>query len=125
MSRVVVVTGASGGVGRAVARAFGARGDAVGLLARGTTGLDGAVADVRESGGRGLAVPADVADWRQVRAAAERVECQLGPIDVWVNVAFSSVFARFMDITPEEYARTTDVSYLGYVYGTRAALQHM
>jgi len=124
-NQVVVVTGASGGVGRAVARAFASRGDAVGLVARGTTGLSGAVADVRENGGQALAVPTDVADWRQVRDAAQRVENELGAIDVWVNVAFSSVFARFMDISPEEYRRTTEVSYLGYVHGTRAALQHM
>jgi len=123
--QVVVVTGASGGVGRAVARAFAARGGGVGLLARGRSGLDGAAADVRDAGGRALAVPTDVADWRQVRDAARRVENELGPIDVWVNVAFSSVFARFVDISPEEYRRTTEVSYLGYVHGTRAALQHM
>jgi NAD(P)-dependent dehydrogenase (short-subunit alcohol dehydrogenase family) len=125
MSQVVVVTGASGGVGRAVARAFGARGDSVGLLARGQTGLDGAAEDVRRSGGRALPVETDVAEWQQVQDAAQRVESELGPIDVWVNVAFSSVFARFMDISPEEYRRTTDVSYLGYVHGTRAALEHM
>jgi NAD(P)-dependent dehydrogenase (short-subunit alcohol dehydrogenase family) len=125
MSRVVVVTGASGGVGRAVAQAFAQRGDAIGLLARGTNGLDGAARDVRNAGGQPLALRTDVADWNQVSESAERVEQELGPIDVWVNVAFSSVFARFVDISPDEYRRTTDVSYLGYVNGTRAALHYM
>ncbi len=125
MSRVVVVTGASGGVGRAVARAFAERGDDVALLARGESGLAGALADVQARGGRGLAVPTDVADWDQVRAAAARVEAELGPIAVWVNVAFTSVFGRFIDIDPAEYRRVTEVSYLGYVHGTRAALDHM
>jgi NAD(P)-dependent dehydrogenase (short-subunit alcohol dehydrogenase family) len=123
--RVVVVTGASGGIGRAVARAFGARNDRVGLLARGEAGLDGAAEDVRRAGGRALAVPTDVADHRQVEAAAEQVERRLGPIDIWVNVAFTSVFAPFTEITPEEFRRVTEVTYLGYVYGTRAALEHM
>lgn len=123
--RVVVVTGASGGVGRAVARAFGARGDAVALLARGEAGLAGAAADVRAAGGQALALQVDTASWEQVRDAAQRVEDELGPIDVWVNVAFTSVFARFVDIAPEEYRRVTEVSYLGYVHGTRAALDHM
>ena len=125
MSRVVVVTGASGGVGRAVARAFAERGDKIGLLARGETGLDAAAEDVRRAGGTPLVLSADVADWEQVRDAAGRAETELGPIDVWVNVAFSSVFARFTDIEPEEYRRTTEVTYLGYVYGSRAALEHM
>ena len=93
--RVVVVTGASGGIGRAVARAFGARGDQVGLLARGEVGLDSAVNDVERAGGRALAVPTDVADHGQVQAAAEQIERTLGSIDVWVNVAFTSVFAPF------------------------------
>jgi NAD(P)-dependent dehydrogenase (short-subunit alcohol dehydrogenase family) len=125
MSRVVVVTGASGGVGRAVARAFAERGDDVALLARGRTGLEGAAQDVERAGRRALAVECDMADWEQVRAAADRVEHELGPIDVWVNVAFTSVFARFVDIEPEEYRRVTEVSYLGYVHGTRAALDRM
>jgi NAD(P)-dependent dehydrogenase (short-subunit alcohol dehydrogenase family) len=123
--RVVVVTGASGGIGRAVACAFGAKGDQVGLLARGEIGLDGAVKDVQRAGGRGLAVPTDVADHRQVEAAAEQVEQTLGPIGIWVNVAFTSVFAPFTEIRPEEFKRVTEVTYLGYVYGTRAALDRM
>jgi NAD(P)-dependent dehydrogenase (short-subunit alcohol dehydrogenase family) len=123
--RVVVVTGASGGIGRAVACAFGANGDRVGLLARGEAGLDGAVKDVERAGGRALAVPTDVADHRQVEVAAEQVEETLGPIDIWVNVAFTSVFAPFTEITPEEFKRVTEVTYLGYVHGTRAALDRM
>jgi NAD(P)-dependent dehydrogenase (short-subunit alcohol dehydrogenase family) len=124
-SRVVVVTGASGGIGRASAEAFGARGDAVGLLARGTTGLRAAAAAIERSGGRALAVPTDVADYRQVQAAAERVTEAFGPIDVWVNVAFASVFAPFRQIEPQEFRRVTEVSYLGFVHGTRVALDHM
>ncbi|MDT7544033.1 MAG: hypothetical protein QOE99_143 [Actinomycetota bacterium] len=125
MPQVVVVTGASGGVGRAVAQAFGRRGAAVGLLARGQTGLGGAAEDVRAGGGKALEVPVDVADAAAVQAAADRVETELGAIDIWVNVAFTSVFAPFMQIDPEEFQRVTDVSYLGYVFGTRAALTHM
>ncbi len=123
--RVVVVTGGSGGVGRAVARQFAARGDSVGVLARGEAGLTGAVEDIARLGGRSLAVPVDVADPHAVDAAASTVEDELGPIDVWVNVAFSSVFAPFHEIKPEEFRRVTEVSYLGYVYGTMAALQRM
>ncbi|HET7529423.1 MAG TPA: SDR family oxidoreductase [Mycobacteriales bacterium] len=125
MSRVVVVTGASAGVGRAVARAFGARGDKVGLLARGDVGLEAAAKDVESAGGTAVSVPTDVADYAQVEAAAGRVEAELGPIDVWVNVAFSSVFAPFTEISMEEFKRTTDVTYLGFVHGTKAALDRM
>lgn len=123
--RVVVVTGASAGVGRAVARAFAARKDAVALLARGEAGLDGAVADVERLGGRALAIPTDVAHYDEVEAAADRVERDLGPIDIWVNAAFSSVFARFTQCTIDEFRRVTEVTYLGYVHGTRAALDRM
>ena len=122
---VVVVTGASGGVGRAVARAFGARQARVALLARGEQGLASAAADVTRDGGTALAIPADVADFDQVDAAASRAEKELGPIDVWVNVAFTSVFAPFGEIEPEEFRRVTEVSYLGYVHGTMAALRRM
>ncbi len=123
--RTVVVTGASGGVGRAVARRFGAVGDAVALIARGDAGLAGAAKDVEAAGGRPLVIVADTADAAQVDAAAARIEDELGPIDVWVNDAFTSVFAPFSEISAEEYRRVTDVSYLGYVYGTQAALRRM
>jgi NAD(P)-dependent dehydrogenase (short-subunit alcohol dehydrogenase family) len=123
--QVVVVTGASGGIGRAVASAFGARGARVAMLARGESGLTGAAQDVRAGGGTALPIPTDVADQAQVFSAADRVESELGPIDVWVNDAFTSVFAPFAKIHPDEYRRVTDVSYLGYVYGTMAALQNM
>lgn len=123
--QVVVVTGASGGIGRAVARAFGARQARVALLARGEKGLSAAADDVRRTGGTALEIPTDVADPDQVEAAADRTEKELGRIDVWVNVAFTSVFARFTDIAPEEFRRVTEVSYLGYVHGTMAALTRM
>jgi len=123
--RVVVVTGASGGIGRASARAFAARGDRVALLARGEKGLEAARRDVEDAGGTALVVPTDVADYEAVLRAAAEVEDRLGEIDVWVNVAFTSVFARFTDIEPDEFRRVTDVNYHGYVHGTRAALQRM
>jgi NAD(P)-dependent dehydrogenase (short-subunit alcohol dehydrogenase family) len=124
-NQVVVVTGASGGIGRAVARAFGARQARVALLARGKKGLEAAAEDVTRGGGTALAIPVDVADFEQVDAAAERAEKELGPIDVWVNVAFTSVFAPFDEIEPDEFRRVTEVSYLGYVHGTMAALRRM
>jgi NAD(P)-dependent dehydrogenase (short-subunit alcohol dehydrogenase family) len=123
--QVVVVTGASGGIGRATAVAFGRRGDRVALLARGETGLAAAAAEVRAAGGAALVVPVDVADAAAVDAAAEQVERELGPIDVWCNIAFSSVFAPFDQLTAEEYARVTEVTYLGFVYGTMSALKRM
>src|SRR4051794_27357503 len=114
MTQTVVVTGASGGIGRATAIAFGARGNQVALLARGERGLTGAAADVERAGGKALVFPTDVADPDAVFAAAEQVESQLGPIDTWVNVAFTSVFAPFDKIEPAEYRRVTEVTYLGY-----------
>lgn len=123
--RVVVVTGASGGIGRASAIAFAARGDAVAMIARGEDGLEAAAQEVRDAGGTALPISADVADADQVERAAARVEDELGPIDVWVNSAFSSVFAPFDQIAPEEFKRVTEVTYLGFVYGTMAALKRM
>ncbi|MGW4697058.1 SDR family oxidoreductase [Kitasatospora cineracea] len=123
--RTVVVTGASAGVGRAVARAFAARGDRVALLARGRAGLDAALEEARDMGARAMAVTVDLADPDAVERAAESVERALGPIDVWVNAALASVFAPFTEITPADFRRVTEVSYLGYVYATRAALRRM
>ncbi len=123
--QVVVITGATGGIGRATARLFAARGAKVALLARGAKGLEGAVHDVQSAGGTALAIPTDVSDYEQVENAARQVEEVFGPIDVWINDAFTSVFAPFTQISPEEYTRVTQVSYLGFVYGTRAALDRM
>ncbi|MFG1989214.1 SDR family oxidoreductase [Actinoplanes sp. NPDC048988] len=125
MTRISVVTGASGGIGRAVARRLAARGDAVALLARGSDGLAAAAEDVRRAGGTPLPLEVDMADFAAVDEAAGRIEKELGPIDLWVNNAFSSVFARFADIGMDEFTRTTEVTYLGYVYGTKAALTRM
>jgi NAD(P)-dependent dehydrogenase (short-subunit alcohol dehydrogenase family) len=122
---VIVVTGASGGVGRAVARLFAGRGDRVALIARGADGLAGAAVDVQAAGGMPLPLQVDVADYDALDGAAATIEDQLGPIDVWINNAFSSVFATFQETKPEEFRRTTEVTYLGYVYGTRAALDRM
>ena len=125
MSEVVVVTGASAGVGRAVAREFARAGAHVGLLARGEDGLEGARRDVEAAGGRALRLPADVADAGQVEAAAAAVEEELGPIDVWVNNAMTTVFGEFVAIEPEEFRRATETTYLGTVWGTRSALARM
>ncbi|MGH2865746.1 MAG: SDR family oxidoreductase [Solirubrobacteraceae bacterium] len=122
---VVVVTGASGGVGRAIAHAFAKRGSHVGLLARGQRGLDGAAEEVTSLGGQALAVPTEVSDHDQVEAAAQAIEERFGEIDVWVNDAMATVFARFVDTEPEEFKRATEVTYLGAVYGTMAALRRM
>ena len=122
---VVVITGASGGVARATAREFGRRGDAVALLARNHDALEAAAGEVRAAGGRALVIPTDVADAAQVEAAAERVSSDLGDIDVWVNVAMATILAPFWEIEPDEFRRTTEVTYLGQVYGTMAALKRM
>ncbi len=125
MTRTVVVTGASGGIGRASAVAAGRRGDTVVLLARGEAGLDAAAREIEQVGGSAVPMSVDVADADAVFAAADKVEADIGPIDVWINDAFTSVFAPFDKIRPEEFRRVTEVSYLGYVYGTMAALKHM
>jgi NAD(P)-dependent dehydrogenase (short-subunit alcohol dehydrogenase family) len=122
---VVVVTGASAGLGRAIVRRFAREGAHVALLARGRDGLEGARAEVEESGGKALVLPTDVADADAVERAAEAVERELGPIDVWVNNAMVSVFSPVKEMKPEEYRRVTEVTYLGYVYGTLAALSRM
>jgi short-subunit dehydrogenase len=122
---VVVITGASGGVGRAAARKFGADGAKVALLARGRKGLEGAAREVEQAGGKALVLPVDVAEFDQVEAAAASVEDAFGPIDVWINDAMVTVYAEFMDIEPDEYKRATEVTYLGMVWGTRAALKRM
>jgi len=125
MTQTVVITGASAGIARATARLYGARGASVGLIARGQTGLDGVAEDVIEAGGQAVAIPADVADHAQLEKAATEIEAQFGSIDVWINVAFTSVFAPFAEITPDEFRRVTEVSYLGYVNGTMVALSRM
>jgi NAD(P)-dependent dehydrogenase (short-subunit alcohol dehydrogenase family) len=123
--RVVVVTGASAGVGRATARLFAARGYRVALLARGADGLHAAADEITSAGGHALPLEVDVADAGAVDAAAAKAAAELGPVDVWVNDAFSSVFAQFTDIEPDEFRRITEVCYLGFVNGTRTALAHM
>src|SRR6201997_2415601 len=124
-SEVVVITGASAGVGRATAQAFAKRGARIGLIARGKDGLEGARVDVENSGGEALAIPTDVARSDEVEAAAEAIEKQFGPIDIWVNNAMTTVFSPFKEITPEEFRRAAEVTYLGTVYGTMAALKRM
>ncbi|MBP0456849.1 SDR family oxidoreductase [Streptomyces montanisoli] len=123
--KVAVVTGGSAGVGRATVREFAEHGYDVAVLARGEAGLGGAVRDVEAAGRTGLAIPTDVSDHEEVHRAAERVERELGEIDVWVNTAFAGSLAFFWDTSPEEYRRMTEVTYLGQVNGTRAALEVM
>ena len=123
--RVVVVTGASAGVGRAVVREFAKEGALIGLLARGEDRLEAAKREVENAGGKALALPTDVADALQVESAASRVEEEFGPLDVWVNDAMTTIFARFDDITAEEFKRATEVTYLGCVHGTMSALKRM
>ena len=123
--RVVVVTGASAGVGRATAVAFAKADCDVGLIARASERLDDAAEEIESMGRRAVAVPADVADAGAVERAASAIEDALGPIEVWVNNAMVSVFAPVTEIEPADFRRVTDVTYLGYVYGTMAALDRM
>ena len=125
MPMVVVITGASAGVGRALAQRFAADGARIGLIARNAERLEAAVAEVRAAGGSAISCPADVADHAAIEAAADRVEAELGPIDIWINVAMATIFAPFREMTAEEFRRATDVTYLGFVHGTMAALKRM
>ena len=125
VSEVVVITGASAGVGRATTRKFARHGARIALLARGTDGLEVAQREVEELGGTAIVVPVDVANAEQVEAAAARVEIDLGKIDIWINNAMASVFSPIKKMTPEEFRRVTEVTYLGCVYGTLAALKRM
>src|SRR5579863_4642058 len=122
---VVVITGASAGVGRATVREFARRKARIGLVARGHDGLEGARREVEQMGGQALVLPTDVADAEQVERAAEEVERQLGPIDIWVNNAMVSVMSPIRQMTADEFHRVTEVTYLGYVYGTLSALKRM
>ena len=124
-NEVVVITGASAGVGRAVAREFGRHGAHIGLIARGRERLEAAKREIEDQGGKALVLPVDVSDADQVERAAERVESELGPISIWVNNAMTTIFAPFAEIQPDEYKRATEVTYLGCVYGTMAALKRM
>ncbi|HEY6468627.1 MAG TPA: SDR family oxidoreductase [Candidatus Dormibacteraeota bacterium] len=125
IQETVVITGASAGVGRAVAHAFARRGAQVALLARGVASLKDVAAEVEAMGGRALAIPTDVADAEAVEAAAEEAEAAFGPIDVWVNDAMATVFAEFANVSPEEFRRATEVTYLGTVHGTMSAMHRM
>lgn len=125
MKRVAVITGASAGIGRAIAREFARHGWRVALLARGVDGLAAAKAEVDALGGEALALPTDVADEAQVEAAAARIEAEWGAIDVWVNDAMATIFSEVMRISPQDFRRATDVTYLGAVWGTLAALRRM
>jgi short-subunit dehydrogenase len=124
-NKVVVITGASAGVGRATAKKFAKDGCKIGLIARGLEGLEGAKKDVEELGGEALIIPADVVDAEAIDKAASKVEEEFGPIDIWINNAMTTVFSSFMKIEPEEFKRVTEVTYLGFVYGTMAALKRM
>ena len=124
-NEVVVITGASAGLGRAAARKFGKHGAKVGLIARGVDGLEAAKREIESAGGSAMSLPLDVADANAVENAAASVEREFGPIDIWVNNAMASVFSPVKEMEPEEYKRVTEVTYLGVVYGTLAALKRM
>jgi short-subunit dehydrogenase len=124
-NEVVVITGASAGVGRAAVREFARHGAHIGLLARGRAGLEAAKKDVEQLGGEALVLETDVSDPKQVETAAAAVEKKFGPIDIWINDAMCSVFSPFKEMTADEFKRVTEVTYLGFVYGTMAALKRM
>lgn len=124
-NKVIVITGATGGVGRATAWEFAKQGAKIALLARGIEQLEGTKKEVEQYGGAAITIPVDVADANAVEAAAEITEAELGPIDVWVNNAMNSVFAPFKEVSAEEFKRVTEVTYLGQVYGTQSALKRM
>src|SRR5688572_31637782 len=123
--QTIAVTGASAGVGRAVVRRFARRGARLGLIARGSERLEATAREVEALGGQALVLPLDVADAEAVEAAAGQVEERFGPLDIWVNNAMATVFAPATDVTADEYRRATEVTYLGYVWGTLAALRRM
>ncbi|NJO02743.1 MAG: SDR family NAD(P)-dependent oxidoreductase, partial [Bacteroidia bacterium] len=123
--KVVVITGASAGVGRATAREFAKYNTKVAVLARGTEGLLGAVREIEEAGSEGMYFEADVANYEEIEQAAQAVVETWGRIDIWVNNAMNSVFSPFSQVEPEEFRRVTEVTYLGQVYGTKVALKHM
>jgi NAD(P)-dependent dehydrogenase (short-subunit alcohol dehydrogenase family) len=125
MSKTVVITGASAGVGRAVVRKFAEEGASIALIARGREGLEAAKREVEEHGGRAIVIVADVSDAAAMEAAAARTESELGPIDVWINNAMVSVMSPVKEMTADEFRRVTEVTYLGVVYGTLAALKRM
>src|SRR5437764_48820 len=125
MTETVVITGASAGVGRATARAFGKRRARVALIARGVDGLEAAKREIEADGGEAMVLPLDVSDHDAVDRAAGEVESRFGPIDIWINNAMLSVFSPIMEMTADDYRRVTDVTYHGYVWGTLAALRRM
>ncbi|HVW13355.1 MAG TPA: SDR family oxidoreductase [Mucilaginibacter sp.] len=123
--KVVVITGASAGLGRALAREFAKQGATLALIARGRDGLNAAVKEARQAGCKAQAFPADVGDYEQVEAAANAIESKFGPIDIWINNAMVSVFGPLKQLESKDFRRVTDVTYLGQVYGTQAALKRM
>jgi len=124
-NEVVVVTGATSGIGRAIARRFAQDGAQIGMIARNREALEATKNEVERAGGSALALPADLADWDAVNSAASAVEEAFGPIDIWINNAMATIFAPFKDVEPDEFERATDVTYLGTVWGTKAALNRM
>ncbi len=122
-NKVIVITGGSAGVGRATAKKFAKDGCKIGLIARGIEGLEGARKDVDALGGKALILQIDVADAEAIENAASKVEEKFGPIDIWINDAMTTIFSPFNEIKPEEFKRVTEVTYLGFVYGTMAALK--